>query len=79
MHDARGRRARSGSRRRWPMQVDVALHMDADTFVRLVGGRGELDELAAAVRVEGDREPRPPCARAHEGADVGARSYALTS
>jgi uncharacterized protein (TIGR03083 family) len=35
-------------------QVDVALHMDADTFVRLVGGRGELDEVAPAVRVEGD-------------------------
>jgi len=25
-----------------------------DTFVRLVGGRGELDEVAPAVRVEGD-------------------------
>lgn len=34
--------------------VDVAVHMDADTFVRLVGGRGELDAVAAAVRVEGD-------------------------
>lgn len=35
-------------------QVDVTLYMDADTFVRLVGGRGELDEVAAAVRLEGD-------------------------
>jgi uncharacterized protein (TIGR03083 family) len=35
-------------------QVDVALHMDADTFVRLIGGRGDLDEVAPAVRVEGD-------------------------
>jgi uncharacterized protein (TIGR03083 family) len=34
--------------------VDVALHMDADTFVRLVGGRGDLDAVASAVRVEGD-------------------------
>jgi uncharacterized protein (TIGR03083 family) len=34
--------------------VDAALHMDADTFVRLIGGRGELEELAARVRVEGD-------------------------
>jgi uncharacterized protein (TIGR03083 family) len=34
--------------------VDVTLHMDADTFVRLVGGRGELDAVAPAVRVEGD-------------------------
>lgn len=34
--------------------VDAALHMDADTFVRLIGGRGELDELAALVRLEGD-------------------------
>jgi hypothetical protein len=28
--------------------------MDADTFVRLVGGRGELEEVAASVRLEGD-------------------------
>jgi uncharacterized protein (TIGR03083 family) len=35
-------------------QVDATLHMDADTFVRLVGGRGDLDEVAAAVRLEGD-------------------------
>ena len=34
--------------------VDAALHMDADTFVRLVGGRGELDEVSPAVRIEGD-------------------------
>jgi uncharacterized protein (TIGR03083 family) len=34
--------------------VDAALHMDADTFVRLIGGRGQLDELAALVRLEGD-------------------------
>jgi uncharacterized protein (TIGR03083 family) len=34
--------------------VDAALHMDADTFVRLIGGRGELDVVAPAVRVEGD-------------------------
>jgi uncharacterized protein (TIGR03083 family) len=34
--------------------VDVALHMDADTFVRLIGGRGELAVVAPAVRVEGD-------------------------
>jgi len=34
--------------------VDVALHMDADTFVRLIGGRGELDVVAPAVRIEGD-------------------------
>jgi uncharacterized protein (TIGR03083 family) len=35
-------------------QVDVTLHMDADTFVRLVGGRGELDQVAPSVRLEGD-------------------------
>jgi uncharacterized protein (TIGR03083 family) len=35
-------------------QVDATLHMDADTFVRLIGGRGELDEVASAVRLEGD-------------------------
>jgi uncharacterized protein (TIGR03083 family) len=35
-------------------QVDVTLYMDADTFVRLVGGRGELEEVAASVRLEGD-------------------------
>jgi hypothetical protein len=34
--------------------VDAALHMDADTFVRLVGGRGDLDEIAPAVRLDGD-------------------------
>jgi uncharacterized protein (TIGR03083 family) len=34
--------------------VDAALHMDADTFVRLIGGRGELEEVAPAVRLEGD-------------------------
>ncbi len=34
--------------------VDAAVHMNADTFVRLVGGRGELDVLAPLVRVEGD-------------------------
>ena len=34
--------------------VDVALHMDPDTFVRLIGGRGDLDSVAAAVLVEGD-------------------------
>jgi uncharacterized protein (TIGR03083 family) len=34
--------------------VDVALSMDADTFVRLIGGRGELDDVAPAVRIEGD-------------------------
>lgn len=34
--------------------VDVTLHMDADTFVRLVGGRGDLDAVAPAVRLEGD-------------------------
>ena len=34
--------------------VDAALHMDADTFVRLIGGRGELGVVAPAVRVEGD-------------------------
>jgi uncharacterized protein (TIGR03083 family) len=34
--------------------VDTALYMDADTFVRLIGGRGELDVVAPAVRVEGD-------------------------
>jgi uncharacterized protein (TIGR03083 family) len=34
--------------------VDAAVHMDADTFVRLVGGRGELDVLMPLVRVEGD-------------------------
>jgi uncharacterized protein (TIGR03083 family) len=34
--------------------VDASLHMDADTFVRLVGGRGELDVVAPAVRVAGD-------------------------
>jgi uncharacterized protein (TIGR03083 family) len=34
--------------------VDAALHMDPDTFVRLIGGRGDLDAVAAAVRVEGD-------------------------
>ena len=35
-------------------QVDAALHMDADTFVRLIGGRGELEAVAPAVRLEGD-------------------------
>jgi uncharacterized protein (TIGR03083 family) len=34
--------------------VDATLHTDADTFVRLVGGRGDLDEIAPAVRLEGD-------------------------
>jgi uncharacterized protein (TIGR03083 family) len=34
--------------------VDAAVHMGADTFVRLVGGRGELDDVAPSVRVEGD-------------------------
>jgi hypothetical protein len=34
--------------------VDAAPYMDADTFVRLIGGRGELDVVAPAVRVEGD-------------------------
>ncbi|HEX4493389.1 MAG TPA: maleylpyruvate isomerase family mycothiol-dependent enzyme [Acidimicrobiia bacterium] len=34
--------------------VDVTLHMDPDTFVRLIGGRGELDAVATAVRIEGD-------------------------
>jgi uncharacterized protein (TIGR03083 family) len=34
--------------------VDVTLHMDGDTFVRLVGGRGELDAVAPAVRFVGD-------------------------
>jgi uncharacterized protein (TIGR03083 family) len=34
--------------------VDVTLSMDADTFVRLIGGRGALDAVATAVRVEGD-------------------------
>ena len=34
--------------------VDTTLFMDADTFVRLVGGRGELAVVAPAVRVEGD-------------------------
>jgi hypothetical protein len=34
--------------------VDATVHMDADTFVRLVGGRGELDVVAPLVRVEGD-------------------------
>ncbi|HEY5012376.1 MAG TPA: maleylpyruvate isomerase family mycothiol-dependent enzyme [Acidimicrobiia bacterium] len=34
--------------------VDVTLHMDADTFVRLIGGRGALEVVAPAVRVEGD-------------------------
>jgi uncharacterized protein (TIGR03083 family) len=34
--------------------VDAALHMDADSFVRLIGGRGELDVVAPAVRIEGD-------------------------
>jgi uncharacterized protein (TIGR03083 family) len=34
--------------------VDATLHMDADTFVRLVGGRGELDEVAPSVRLVGD-------------------------
>jgi uncharacterized protein (TIGR03083 family) len=34
--------------------VDVALRMNADTFVRLVGGRGELDAVASAVRIDGD-------------------------
>ena len=32
----------------------MTLSMDADTFVRLVGGRGELESVAPAVRVEGD-------------------------
>ena len=35
-------------------EVDTALHMDADSFVRLIGGRGELDDIAASVRVTGD-------------------------
>jgi uncharacterized protein (TIGR03083 family) len=35
-------------------EVDTALHMDADSFVRLIGGRGELDDIAANVRVAGD-------------------------
>jgi uncharacterized protein (TIGR03083 family) len=35
-------------------RVDATLHMDADTFVRLIGGRGEFDEVASAVRTEGD-------------------------
>lgn len=34
--------------------VDATLHMDADTFVRLVGGRGDLDEVAPSVRLDGD-------------------------
>jgi uncharacterized protein (TIGR03083 family) len=34
--------------------VDAAVHMDADTFVRLVGGRGEIDIVTPLVRVEGD-------------------------
>jgi uncharacterized protein (TIGR03083 family) len=34
--------------------VDAAVHMDADTFVRLVGGRGELDVVTPLARVEGD-------------------------
>lgn len=34
--------------------VDAAVHMDADTFVRLVGGRGEIDIVAPLVRLEGD-------------------------
>jgi uncharacterized protein (TIGR03083 family) len=34
--------------------VDATLHMDADTFVRLVAGRGDLDEIAPAVRLDGD-------------------------
>jgi uncharacterized protein (TIGR03083 family) len=34
--------------------VDAAVHMDADTFVRLVGGRGEIDLVAPLVRLEGD-------------------------
>jgi uncharacterized protein (TIGR03083 family) len=35
-------------------EVDAALHMDADNFVRLIAGRGDLDDVAASVRVEGD-------------------------
>jgi hypothetical protein len=35
-------------------QVDATLRMDADTFVRLIGGRGELETVAHAVRLEGD-------------------------
>jgi uncharacterized protein (TIGR03083 family) len=34
--------------------VDATLYMDAETFVRLVGGRGELEVVVPAVRVEGD-------------------------
>jgi uncharacterized protein (TIGR03083 family) len=34
--------------------VDAAVHMDADTFVRLVGGRGQIDLVAPLVRLEGD-------------------------
>jgi uncharacterized protein (TIGR03083 family) len=34
--------------------VDVALYMDADSFVRLIGGRGALDVVAPAVRIAGD-------------------------
>lgn len=34
--------------------VDATLRMDADTFVRLVGGRGELEAVMPAVRIEGD-------------------------
>jgi uncharacterized protein (TIGR03083 family) len=34
--------------------LDAAVHVDADTFVRLVGGRGELEVVAPLVRIEGD-------------------------
>ena len=34
--------------------ADVELHMDADTFVRLIGGRGERGAVEAAVAVQGD-------------------------
>jgi uncharacterized protein (TIGR03083 family) len=34
--------------------VDTVLTMNADTFVRLIGGRGALEAVAPAVRIEGD-------------------------
>jgi hypothetical protein len=39
-----------------PAQPDVRLEMDLETFNRLCCGRGPVDEVASAVKIEGNED-----------------------
>lgn len=39
-----------------PQQPDVRLSMDLETFNRLCTGRGDVNEVASGVRIEGDQD-----------------------